>query len=269
MVGFATPFRIINPTAFGDPTMANLGYSDTPVIPNSTYKVHDGERPQPRVVSPGSASTQAMPGAAPSDAIVLFNGTCLDGWTKAGDTSKPNGWKLEHGYMEVVPSTGNIQSKATFGSCHLHVEFASPIVVKGDGQGRGNSGVFLMGMYEIQVLDCYNNPTYPDGTTGAIYGQFPPLVNACRQPGEWNVYDIIWEAPEFDGDKVTKVARVTVILNGVVLHHAKELQGPTQHRTLASYKPHASALPLILQDHGDLVRFRNIWYRPLTGYDQA
>ncbi|MBV9850143.1 MAG: DUF1080 domain-containing protein, partial [Armatimonadetes bacterium] len=166
-----------------------------------------------------------------------------------------------------MPGAGDIQTHAHFGDCQLHLEWRAPDYVKGDGQGRGNSGVFLMGRYEIQVLDCYQNPTYPDGTTGAIYGQYPPLVNACRRPGEWQTYDILWEAPRFDGDRLARPARVTVLLNGVVLHHAQELQGPTQHRQQASYQPHPAQGPLRLQDHGDLVRYRNIWYRPLTGYD--
>lgn len=243
------------------------GYSDTPVIPGSKWKVHDCERPQARIVTPGTASTPEKAGKAPSDAVILFDGSSLDGWV--GGDGQPAKWKLEHGYMEVVPKTGNIKSVKEFGCCQLHVEFAEPAVVKGESQGRGNSGVFLMTLYEIQVLDCHDNPTYADGTTGAIYGQYPPLVNACRKPGEWQCYDIIWEGPKFDGDKLVTPAYVTVMQNGVLLHHRKELQGPTQHRQLAEYKAHAAALPLMLQDHGDLVRFRNIWYRPLTGYDQG
>jgi hypothetical protein len=229
-----------------------FGYSDTPVIPGSTYRVHDPSRPQPPVVTPGKV---------PSDAVVLFDGTDLSGW-KGGDGDAK--WKVENGELEVVPGTGNIHTKAEFGTCQLHLEFTAPTVIKGEGQGRGNSGVFLMRKYEIQVLDCYENPTYPDGTTGAIYGQYPPLVNACQKPGDWNVYDIIWEAPQFDGDQLMVPAFVTVILNGIVLHHRKQLQGPTMHRELASYTPHAAVGALELQDHGDLVRFRNIWYRPLT-----
>lgn len=241
--------------------MGNIGYSDTPVIPGSTYHVHDGERPQPQVVTPGTA------GSPPSDAVVLFGGTDLGNWVSCRDGS-PALWTLGDGTMEVKPGSGNIRTKATFGSCQLHVEFAAPVVVKGDSQGRGNSGVFLMGLYEIQVLDCYQNPTYADGVTGSLYGQFPPLVNACRKPGEWSAYDIVWEAPVFSGDTLLTPAYVTVLLNGIVLHHRKELQGPTQHKTTAAYVAHAPELPLELQDHGDLVRFRNIWYRPLKGYDQ-
>jgi hypothetical protein len=244
-----------------------LGYQDTPIIPGSSFHVHDGERPQPRVVTPGTFSTQDAPGKPPSDAIVLFDGTSLSGWTGGGGDAQ---WKLVEGAaMEVVPGTGSIRTKEQFGSCQLHLEFAAPSVVKGESQGRGNSGVFLMGVYEVQVLDCYQNPTYPDGTTGAIYGQYPPLVNACRPPGEWSVYDIVWEAPVFDGEKLVTPAFLTVFLNGIVLHNRKELQGPTMHRELANYTPHAATGPLELQDHGDLVRFRNIWYRPLTGYDQG
>ncbi len=247
----------------------NLGYDDTPVIPGSQYRVHDGTRPQPRVIDPGTASTQEQAGRVPSDAVVLFDGKNLSGWASSRDTANPAQWKVEDGFMEVVPGTGNIQTKEAFGDCQLHVEFAAPAAVKGDSQGRGNSGVFLMGRYEIQVLDCYDNPTYPDGTTAGIYGQYPPLVNACRKPGEWQTYDIIWEGPRFDGETLVRPARVTVIQNGVVVHHAQELQGPTEHRKLATYVPHPEAGPLMLQDHGDLVRFRNIWYRPLKGYDEG
>ncbi len=246
----------------------SLGYSDTPIIPGSKYHVHDGDRPQPRIVKPGTASTQEKPGAAPSDAVILFDGSSLKDWESCKEGGAVE-WKLQDGYMEVTPKSGNIRSKAHFGDCQLHIEFASPEVVKGDGQGRGNSGVFLMGLYEIQVLDCYDNPTYPDGTTAGIYGQYPPLVNACRKPGEWQTYDIVWIAPRFKGDDLVSPARVTVFHNGLVVHHDKELQGPTQHRALAKYEPHPATGPLVLQDHGDLVRFRNVWYRPLTDYDQG
>ncbi|MBT3378938.1 MAG: DUF1080 domain-containing protein [Lentisphaerae bacterium] len=245
---------------------AKPGYSDTPLIPNSKYRVHDCDRPQPRVVTPGTESTQEAAGAAPSDAVVLFDGTDLSGWVdKDGNEAK---WKVENGYMEVAPKAGNIKSVAEFGDCQLHVEWASPVVVEGDSQGRGNSGVFLMGKYEIQVLDCFENPTYPDGTTGGIYGQCPPLANSCRKPGEWQVYDIIWIAPRFEDGKVVSPARVTVFLNGVLLHHDKELIGATTHKKVGEYVPHASAGPLELQDHKNPVRFRNIWYRPLGAYDQ-
>ncbi len=243
----------------------SLGYSDTPIIPGQKWHVHDGDRPQPRVITPPTESTQDKPGKPSSDAVVLFDGSSLAPWQGRDGATK---WKLENGYMEVVPGTGNIYSTEKFGSCQLHVEFAEPTVIKGAGQGRGNSGVFLMRMYEIQVLDCYNNPTYPDGTTAGIYGQYPPLVNACRAPGQWQSYDIIWEAPKFEAGKLVKPAFVTVMHNGLVVHHRQELQGPTQHRQLASYTPHDPVGSLELQDHGDLVRYRNIWYRPLRSYDE-
>ncbi len=243
-------------------TQDRPGYTDTPQIPGSSYLVHDKARPRPRIVTPGAANHQA-----PSDAVMLFDGGDLSGWVarKGGEV----GWKVENGYMEVVPRTGDIESKIHFGDCQLHLEWAAPATVKGDSQGRGNSGVFLMGRYEIQVLDCYDNPTYADGTTGAIYGEYPPLVNACRQPGEWQTYDIVWKGPRFDGDKLTRPASVTVFLNGVLLHVDQELIGPTGHRDVYPYVPHPEKGPLSLQDHGDLVRFRNIWYRPLTGYDEG
>jgi hypothetical protein len=246
--------------------MGNLGYDDTPFLPGSPYRVHDGTRPQPRIVTPGTASTPDQPGAPPSDAIILFDGTDLSQWVSSGGGEAR--WKVENGAMEVVPGTGNIQTKEHFGDCQLHLEWAAPAVVKGESQGRGNSGVFLMGLYEVQVLDCYDNPTYPDGTTAAIYGQFPPLVNACRPPGEWQTYDILWEGPRFAGENLVRPAGVTVLHNGVVVHHHTELIGPTTHRQILEYTPQPPVGPLMLQDHGDLVRFRNIWYRPLAGYDQ-
>lgn len=242
-----------------------LGYTDTPLIPGQQWKVHDDARPQPRVVTPGTASTDGQPGQPPSDAVILFNGSDLSGWEK-GDGSAA-AWKVENGYMEVVPGTGNIRTKAKFGDQQLHLEFASPSVVKGDSQGRGNSGVFLFGLYEVQVLDCYENPTYSDGTTGAIYGQFPPLVNACRKPGDWSTYDIFFRAPRFNGDDLAEPAVITVVLNGIVLHHALPILGPTQHREAAHYWKHDATGPLELQDHGDLVRFRNIWVREIKAYD--
>jgi len=242
------------------------GYDDTPIIPGSIYKVHDKERPQPRIVSPGTASTQEKAGQPPSDAVVLFDGKDLSKWV---GTDGPAKWKVEKGYMEVVPSSGGITSRDHFGDCQLHVEFAEPSVVKGESQGRGNSGVFLMGRYEIQVLDCYNNVTYADGATAGIYGQYPPLVNACRKPGEWQSYDAIWLGPRFEGKKLLRTARLTLFHNGLLVHHNKELIGPTTHRAVLVYEPHPTTGPLHLQDHGDLVRYRNIWYRPLTDYDEG
>jgi len=245
-----------------------IGYDDTPILPGTPWRVHDGNRPQPRVVTPGEPCCDGILMGPPSDAVVLFDGTDLSKW-RSKKTGGPAEWKVENGYMEVVPGTGYIQTIEEFGDCQLHLEFACPAEVKGEGQGRGNSGVFLMGRYEVQVLDCYNNLTYPDGTTGAIYGQCPPLVNACRPPGQWQTYDIIWEGPRFEGDKLTKPAYITVLLNGIVLHHRKQLRGVTSHKVLTDYTPHPPVGPLELQDHGDLVRYRNIWYRPLTDYDEG
>jgi hypothetical protein len=245
----------------------SLGYDDTPIIPGTNWHVHDGTRPQPPVVTPGTFSTQEGAGAPPSDAVILFDGTDLAGWVgRDGGTAQ---WKVENGYMEAVPKTGNIQTREHFGDCQLHLEWAAPVAVEGESQGRGNSGVFMMGKYEIQVLDCYNNPTYPDGTTGAIYGQYPPLANACRPPGEWQVYDILWEGPRFESEKLVRPACATVLLNGIVLHHHTALMGFTSHRVLTTYEPHDPTGPLMLQDHTNPVRFRNIWYRPLKGYDEG
>jgi hypothetical protein len=243
------------------PKNEHLGYSDTPVLPDSGYTVHDGTRPQPPVVTPGSENS------APSDAIVLFDGSDLEAWESVKEEGSAQ-WKLlGDSSMEVVPGAGNIRTRDSFGDIQLHVEFMSPTEIKGEGQGRGNSGIFLMGRYEIQILDTHNNPTYADGTVGALYGQTPPLVNAIREPGQWNVYDIVWEAPVFENGERNKPARISAMLNGVVVQHATELLGPTAHKALSPTEPHDPTGPLMLQDHGDLVRFRNIWIRLMSDRD--
>ncbi len=242
--------------------MAQLGYDDTPFLPGSKWRVHDSKRPQPRVVAPGTASTQERAGAPPADAVVLFDGRDLAKWVSVKDKG-PAQWKVENGYTEVT-RTGDIESKEHFGDCQLHLEWAAPTEVKGESQGRGNSGVFLMGRYEIQVLDGYQNPTYADGITAAVYGQFPPLVNACRKPGEWQSYDAVFIAPRFEGKKLISPAYMTLFHNGILVHLHRVLLGPTGHRSLSSYdEPHPARGPLKLQDHGDPVRYRHIWMRPL------
>lgn len=247
----------------------DLGFKDTPMLPGQKWHVHDPDRPYPRVVTPG-----ARPGAAPSDAVILFDGKDLSKWMQRGrgaDRGKmvDAKWKVEKGYFEVVDGTGDLITRDKFGDCQLHIEWASPAVVKGSSQSRGNSGVLLMSRYEIQVLDSYENPTYADGEAGAIYGQWPPLVNAMRKPGEWEAYDIVFEAPRFEGGKVVKPAYQTVFLNGVLLHNRKEVIGRVVYRQVGTYAPHAAEEPLALQDHHYAVRYRNVWIRTIGEYDQA
>ncbi len=220
------------------------------------WDVHDMDRPRPPVVTPGAEDR--LP---PSDAIVLFDGTDLSAWHGRGGQDAQ--WKVENGYMEVTPDTGDIRTRQRFGSCQLHIEWASPEVIDGSGQGRGNSGVFLMDRYEVQILDSYDNDTYPDGQAASIYAQKPPLVNASRKPGQWQSFDIIFHAPVFEDGQVKKPATITVFHNGVLVQDHWEIQGTTRHKQRPSYDPHPDKLPLRLQDHGDLVRFRNIWIRPL------
>lgn len=244
------------------------GYSDTPYLPDGKWRVHDADRPRPTVVAPGTFSTQDVPGKPPSDAIVLFDGKDLSKWQTVlpdGKTIEPR-WKVENGYMEVVGRSGSIESREKFGDCQIHIEWTSPTVIEGHGQGRGNSGVLIMGRYEIQVLDSYNSPSYSDGQAGAMYGQYPPLVNATRKPGDWQTYDIIFEAPRFEGNKLMKPAYVTVLLNGVVLHHRQAFIGSVAWRQVGKYQPHDAVGPIQLQDHGNPVRYRNIWVRPLGKY---
>lgn len=247
------------------------GYSDTPYLPDGKWRVHDITRPKPPVVTPGTFSNDDKPGTPPSDAIVLFDGKDLSKWT-GGMTrdgkARPAGWKLENGYVESNHDTGNLVSKEKFGDMQLHLEFAAPTEIDGDSQWRGNSGVLLMSNYEIQVLDSYNNVTYADGQVGAIYGQYPPLVNPARPPGKWQMYDIFFEAPKFEGGKLVKPAYVTVMLNGVMLHHHQQIIGRMAHKVVGLYAPHGDEEPLALQNHDTKVRYRNIWVRRLKGYDQ-
>ena len=245
------------------------GYQDTPLLPGGKWRVHDGERPRPPVVTPPTFSTQAQAGEPPSDAVVLFDGSGLDAW--AGRDDAAAAWTLvEGGAVEVAPGSGDIHTREAFGSCQLHVEWRAPTEIRADSQGRGNSGVFLLGLYEVQVLDGYDNPTYADGITAAIYGQHPPLVNACVPPGEWHVYDIVFEAPVYEGDTLASPAYMTVLHNGLLAQHRQRMDGPTAHRAVASYDPpHDPTGPVVLQDHGDRVRFRNIWLRPIGSFAAA
>ena len=234
-----------------------LAASGCTSVKQHRWAVHDVKRPQPPIVTPGQ-----QPGQPPSDAIVLFDGKNLSQWLSDKDGG-PAKWKVENGYMETVRGTGYIRTKQSFGDCQLHVEWASPAKVSGRGQKRGNSGVFLMSNYEVQVLDSYNNKTYPDGMAGAVYGQSPPLVNASRPPGQWQSYDIIFRRPIFKGDKVVKPATMTVLYNGVLVQDNFEIEGTTVWRKRAEYQAHPDKLPIKLQDHENPVRFRNVWIREL------
>lgn len=228
---------------------------------STKWPQHSMDRPQPRVADPGPFTASPPP---PSDAIVLFDGRSLSGWRSADSTAEPARWKVSGGYMEVVAKTGAIQTTQAFGDIQLHVEWRTPTPPLGESQERGNSGVFLMGRYEVQVLDSYHNVTYADGHAGAIYGQFPPLVNASRPPGEWQSYDIIFHRPRFDpAGTLLAPARMTVFMNGILVQDDVALSGPTAHQRRPPYVRHADALPIQLQDHGNPVRFRNIWARRL------
>jgi hypothetical protein len=238
-----------------------LGFTDTPMLPAGKWHVHDPNRPVPPVVTPGVTFSHGAP--APSDALVLFDGTDLSHWES--EKNGPAPWVIHGDYVECVPHSGYIHTKENFGDFQLHIEWAEPKEVVGDSQGRGNSGVFLQGVYEIQVLDSYNNPTYPDGQCGAIYGQSPPMANACKKPDQWQTYDIIFEAARWnENHELVRPASVTVIQNGVALHNKQPILGPTGHKTLATYNKELPATgPIALQDHGNTVRYRNIWIRNL------
>lgn len=231
--------------------------------PDPKWLGHDRLRPQPAAVNPGTASTQEKAGQPPSDAVVLFNGGNLDQWVSMDGS--PTRWIAREDYMECVKGSGYIRTRQNFGDCQLHLEFAAPVPPDGEGQGRGNSGLFFgMGRYEIQILDSYKNVTYADGSAGSLYGQYPPLVNASRPPGQWQTYDVIYTAPRFDQQaKLVSPARVTLFHNGVLVQNNSELTGPTSWLERAPYSPHPEKTPIALQDHGNPVRFRNLWVREL------
>ena len=235
------------------------GYTDTPMLPGGQWHVHDPDRPYPEVVTPGK-----QPGAAPSDAIVLFDGTSLDAFE-----TQATPWPIADGAMTSTPPAsrqgGNgLTTKDNFGDVQLHLEFRSPNPPKGTSQDRGNSGIYFMEKYEIQILDGYENATYADGTVGSIYAWKPPLVNPSRKPGEWQSYDIIFERPHFAPDgKLLRPAYITAFLNGVLVQNRQPWLGSTVWRKVAEYEAHGDAAPIQLQDHHSPVSFRNIWVRPL------
>ena len=246
------------------PPPAPTGYKDTPMQPNGKWHIHDDDRPRPAVVTPGPFV--GLP--PPADAIVLLGGgTDLSKW-QMQDGGGAVTWPIENGVLSS--GKGFIQTKENdFTDYQLHVEFATPSVVKGDSQSRGNSGVFLNGVFEIQVLDSYNNKSYADGQASAMYGQIPPMVNASRPPGQWQSYDIVFTSPRFKADSTLETpAIVSVLHNGIAVHNATAFWGPTAHKKIDPYTPDNAKGPIALQDHGNPVRYRNIWIRPLKGYDQ-
>jgi hypothetical protein len=226
-----------------------VGYKDTPVLPWCGYHVHDPDRPAPPKVTAGH-------GTPPSDAIILFDGTnSLSQW-------QPNDWVVDKG--DLIAVTGELTTKEPFGDCQLHLEWQAPNPPVGDDWDHGNNGVRLMSEFEIQIFDTYTTPLYPDGQAASVYAQTPPMINACRPPGQWQTYDIIFFAPVFKEGKLERPARVTMLHNGVLVHHNQEIYGPTGHRILAKYdKPIEPKQPLSLSAHNNPVRFRNIWIRPL------
>ena len=236
-------------------------YGDPP-DDHHPWAVHDGNRPQPKVVTAGTFSSQAEPGKPPSDAIILFNGKDLSNWVSDKKEHGPAQWLVKDGVMQVVPKTGGIQTKQEFGDCQLHVEWAEPTDIQGSSQGRGNSGIFLMGC-EVQVLDSYNNITYADGHAASLYGVMPPMANAIRPPGQFQVYDIVFRRPVFKDSQMVDPGYVTVFVNGVLAQDHTPLEGPTGHKGRTHPRPFPEKGPLALQDHGNPIRFRNIWYRPL------
>jgi hypothetical protein len=228
------------------------GYRDTPVLPWCGYKVHDPDRPAAPRVKVGSTPAQTI---LPSDAVILFNGKDLSKW-------QPNKWRVVDGAIEA--GEGNLVSLESFGDCQIHVEWMAPANFDGPWYDKGNNGVMLMGLYEIQIFDSFSEKIYPDGAAAAIYGQTPPLVNATLPPGQWQSFDIVLTAPVFEGEKLVQPARVTMFHNGVLVHLNEEIRGETRHRALPAYTRKISEGPLVLMGHNCPVRFRNVWVRPLA-----
>lgn len=232
--------------------LLNIAYSQEKADPKDT----EVWEPEPEVVTPGST-----PNAPPADAIVLFDGKSLDNWVS--HDGKAPGWTVRDGAMTVAKGTGDIKTKQTFGDVQLHIEWRTPAKVEGEGQGRGNSGIFFCEKYELQVLDSYNNRTYSNGQAGSIYKQAIPMVNASRPPGEWQAYDVVFIAPRFKKDgSLETPGRITVFQNGVLIHHYTEIKGTTEYIGKPKVVAHGEG-SLRLQDHGNPTSFRNIWVREL------
>lgn len=247
----ALPLLAANPTIAAEHVLGKdgvPGFKDTELVPGTQWHKHDPDRPQPPVVTPGKA------GGAPSDAIVLFDGRDLSQF-------EANEWTTEGGV--VVAGKGNITTKRPFGNMQLHFEWAGPVEAMDRWSNQGNSGVLLMGLYEIQIFDSHSTKIYADGHAAAVYGETPPLVNATLPRGEWQTYDIIFKAPVYDGEKVVSPPRVTVLHNGVVVQHDTEIKGRIAHRKNVPLSPHAAKLPLVITGHNCPVKFRNIWVREL------
>ncbi|GAA5481422.1 3-keto-disaccharide hydrolase [Haloferula sargassicola] len=251
--------------ALVSPLFADGAFYGDPPDATHPWAIHDMNRPQPPRVEPGTFSTQQQPGTPPSDATILFDGTSasLSRWEADKNPPETTQWVARDGALQCVPGSGMIRTKEQFGDCQLHVEWASPTRIEGNSQGRGNSGVFLMGEVEVQVLNNYDNPTYSDGFAGSVYGVNPPMANALRKPGEWQYYDIVFRRPVYEGDQLVDPGYLTVFCNGVLLQDHTPLEGGGGHRTRSHDRPFPETGPLKLQDHGNPVRFRNIWIRPL------
>ncbi len=247
------------------PVFADGAFYGDPPDATHPWAIHDMNRPQPPLVTPGTFSSNDQPGKPPSDAVVLFDGTAasLDQWEADKSPPEPTRWEVKDGALQCVPGSGFIRTKQSFADCQLHVEWAAPTKVEGNSQGRGNSGIFLMGETEVQVLNNYQNPTYADGFAGSVYGVNPPHANALRPTGEWQVYDIIFRRPIYKDGKLLDGGRQTVLMNGVVVQDSTPLEGGGGHKARHGDHPFVEKGPLKLQDHGNPVRFRNIWLRPL------
>jgi hypothetical protein len=243
---------------------ADGGFYGDPPDATHPWAIHDTNRPQPPRVEPGTFSSQDQPGKPPSDAIVLFDGTegALSNWI-SDKNGEPTKWVVQDGVLQCVPGSGYVRTKEEWADCQLHIEWSAPSEVKGDSQGRGNSGVFLMGQVEVQVLDNYDNPTYADGFAGSVYGVNPPMANPLRKPGEWQVYDIVFRRPIFKDGQEIDPGYLTVFINGVLVQDHTPLEGGGGHKRRSLAHPFPEKGPLKLQDHGNPVRYRNIWYRPL------
>lgn len=247
------------------PLYASGAFYGDPPDNNHPWTVHDGNRPQPPRVEPATFSTQENPGKPPSDAVILFDGSkaAINNWLSDTQPPEATKWENKDGSLQCVPGSGYIRSKEEFGDCQLHIEWSAPAQVQGDGQGRGNSGVFLMGEIEVQVLDNYNNPAYADGFAGSVYGVNPPLVNALNKPGEWQVFDIVFRRPVYQNGKLLDSGYLTVHCNGVLIQDHTPLEGGGGHKSRTKDRPYPEKGPLKLQDHGNPVRYRNVWIRPL------